>query len=93
MEDWIEFQISPLKLNEKRVSHSQNLFHTMLFYNYRLNDISILCAELTAKCNSLSAEWLGVLRALCSSSNHNYGYIDVLTQIDVSVLYSDGLYY
>jgi len=27
--------------------------------NDRLNDLAILCAELTACCNSLSAEWLG----------------------------------
>ncbi|KAL3848034.1 hypothetical protein ACJMK2_018917 [Sinanodonta woodiana] len=52
----------------------------------KLNEISILCAELTARCNSLSAEWLGVLKALCCSSNHSCGFIDVLTQIDVSDL-------
>ncbi|KAJ8310216.1 hypothetical protein KUTeg_012081 [Tegillarca granosa] len=50
----------------------------------RLNEISVLCAELTARCNSLSSEWLGVLQALCCSSNHSCGFIDVLTQIDVS---------
>lgn len=27
--------------------------------NDRLNDIALTCAELTACCNSLSAEWLG----------------------------------
>lgn len=27
--------------------------------NDRLNDLAILCAELTACCNALSAEWLG----------------------------------
>uniref|UniRef100_A0A2R5LGN9 Putative thyroid hormone receptor-associated protein complex subunit n=1 Tax=Ornithodoros turicata TaxID=34597 RepID=A0A2R5LGN9_9ACAR len=52
----------------------------------RLNDISLLCAELTANCSSLSAEWLGVLKALCCSSNHACGFIDVLTQVDVSDL-------
>ncbi|XP_052783955.1 mediator of RNA polymerase II transcription subunit 12-like protein isoform X1 [Mya arenaria] len=52
----------------------------------RLNEISVLCAELTAKCNALSAEWLGVLCALCCSANQSCGYIDVLTQIDVSDL-------
>jgi hypothetical protein len=30
--------------------------------NDRLNDLAILCAELTACCNSLSAEWLGECR-------------------------------
>ncbi|KAK6194758.1 hypothetical protein SNE40_000324 [Patella caerulea] len=50
----------------------------------RLNDIAILCAEFTARCNALSSEWLGVLKALCCSSNSSSGFIDVLTQIDVS---------
>ena len=50
----------------------------------KLNEISILCAELTACCNALSSEWLGVLKALCCSSNHSSGFIDVLTQVDVS---------
>lgn len=27
--------------------------------NDRLNDLAILCAELTACCNALSSEWLG----------------------------------
>ncbi|XP_076370100.1 mediator complex subunit kohtalo isoform X2 [Tachypleus tridentatus] len=52
----------------------------------RLNEVSILCAELTASCSSLSAEWLGVLKALCCSSNHGCGFIDVLTQVDVGDL-------
>ena len=52
---------------------------------HSLNQISIYCAQLTAKCNTLTSDWLGVLRSLCCSSNHNSGFIDVLTQIDVSV--------
>ena len=48
--------------------------------NDRLNDIALLCAELTAGCSALSAEWLGVLTALCYSAST---YIDVLTQVDV----------
>ena len=48
--------------------------------NDRLNDIALLCAELTAGCSALSAEWLGVLTALCFSAST---YIDVLTQVDV----------
>lgn len=35
--------------------------------NDRLNDIALTCAELTACCNSLSAEWLGML--FCFSLN------------------------
>lgn len=33
--------------------------------NDKLNDIAIMCAELTACCNSLSAEWLGAIAVLC----------------------------
>lgn len=51
----------------------------------RVNDIGILCAELTAYCRSLSAEWLGVLKALCCSSNNgNCGFNDLLCNVDVS---------
>lgn len=50
----------------------------------RLNDISILCAELTARYNALSSDWLGVLQSLCCLSNHSCGFIDLLTQCEVS---------
>lgn len=50
--------------------------------NDKLNDIALLCAELTAGCSALSAEWLGVLTTLCCSAST---YIDVLTQVDVQV--------
>uniref|UniRef100_A0A0A9YNL5 Mediator of RNA polymerase II transcription subunit 12 n=1 Tax=Lygus hesperus TaxID=30085 RepID=A0A0A9YNL5_LYGHE len=51
----------------------------------RLNDLGHLCAELTAYCNMLSAEWLGVLTALCYSSK-NSSYINLLDQIDIHEL-------
>lgn len=35
--------------------------------NARLNEIAVLCAEMTAYCNALSSEWLGILNVLCSS--------------------------
>lgn len=53
--------------------------------NDRLNDISAMCAELTACCNSLSAEWLGALIALCGSSNETF-YTDILGPIDIQNL-------
>ena len=56
----------------------------IVYFHCRLNDIAILCAELTSSCTSLCCEWLGVLKALCCSSNHACGFIDVLTQVDVS---------
>ncbi|KAM8953143.1 mediator of RNA polymerase II transcription subunit 12-like protein [Pelodytes ibericus] len=52
----------------------------------RINDISNLCAELTASCVVLSSEWLGVLKALCCSSNHVWGFNDLLCSVDVSDL-------
>uniref|UniRef100_A0A6Q2Y7J9 Mediator complex subunit Med12 domain-containing protein n=1 Tax=Esox lucius TaxID=8010 RepID=A0A6Q2Y7J9_ESOLU len=53
----------------------------------RVNEVGILCAELTAYCRSLSAEWLGVLKALCCSSNNgNCGFNDLLCNVDVSDL-------
>lgn len=50
--------------------------------NDKLNDIALLCAEMTAGCSALSAEWLGVLTTLCYSAST---YMDVLTQVDVQV--------
>ncbi len=50
----------------------------------RLCDLAILCAEVTARCNVLSADWLGVLKALCCSSNQKCGYYDLLTYVNVS---------
>lgn len=51
--------------------------------NDRLNDIACTCAELTACCNLLSSEWLGVLTALCSVSIESSNYADVLMQINI----------
>ncbi|XP_066905955.1 mediator of RNA polymerase II transcription subunit 12 isoform X3 [Halyomorpha halys] len=48
----------------------------------RLNDLGHLCAELTASCNTLSSEWLGVLMALCYASS-SPSYLDVLSQVDI----------
>ncbi|KAM9316506.1 mediator of RNA polymerase II transcription subunit 12-like protein [Gastrophryne carolinensis] len=52
----------------------------------RIYDISNVCAELTACCTMLSSEWLGVLKALCCSSNHLWGFNDLLCSVDVSDL-------
>lgn len=53
--------------------------------NERLNDLAIMCAEMTACCNSLASEWLGVLLALCSPLSHPGYYSDVLNQLDIQV--------
>ncbi|NWU18109.1 MD12L protein, partial [Cephalopterus ornatus] len=52
----------------------------------RINDIGNLCAELTSCCTVLSSEWLGVVKALCCSSNHVWGFNDLLCSVDVSDL-------
>lgn len=54
--------------------------------NDRLNDLAIMCAEMTACCNSLAAEWLGVLLTLCCPLSHPGYYADVLSQVDVQVI-------
>ncbi|KAJ8916222.1 hypothetical protein NQ315_016361 [Exocentrus adspersus] len=51
--------------------------------NERLNDLAVMCAEMTACCNSLASEWLGVLLALCSPLSHPGYYADVLNQLDI----------
>lgn len=57
------------------------------FSFFRINDIANFSSELTACCTVLSSEWLGVLKALCCSSNHVWGFNDVLCTVDVSVLF------
>ncbi|XP_045472646.1 mediator of RNA polymerase II transcription subunit 12 isoform X2 [Harmonia axyridis] len=51
--------------------------------NDRLNDLAIMCAEMTACCNTLASEWLGVLLALCCPMSHPGYYTEVLTSLDV----------
>ena len=51
--------------------------------NDKLNDIAIMCAELTACCNSLSAEWFGALGALCNTKNESGYYMEILNAIDL----------
>lgn len=58
----------------------------VFFLFSRINDIANFSSELTACCTVLSSEWLGVLKALCCSSNHVWGFNDVLCTVDVSFL-------
>lgn len=58
-----------------------------VFLLSRINDIANFSSELTACCTVLSSEWLGVLKALCCSSNHVWGFNDVLCTVDVSFLF------
>lgn len=53
--------------------------------NERLNDLAIMCAEMTACCNSLVPEWLGALLTLCCPMSHPGYYTDVLNQLDIQV--------
>ncbi|GCB73574.1 hypothetical protein scyTo_0002654 [Scyliorhinus torazame] len=57
----------------------------------RINDIANLCAELTACCTVLSSEWLGVLKALCCSSNHVWGFNDLLCSVDTNGKSAPGI--
>lgn len=59
----------------------------VFFLFSRINDIANFSSELTACCTVLSSEWLGVLKALCCSSNHVWGFNDVLCTVDVSFLF------
>ncbi|XP_065336450.1 mediator of RNA polymerase II transcription subunit 12 isoform X5 [Cloeon dipterum] len=55
--------------------------------NERLNDLAVLCAELTACCNALGPEWLGVLKSLCPHETSNTPfYPDVQRMVDVTDL-------
>ncbi|CAH4017296.1 unnamed protein product [Pieris brassicae] len=38
--------------------------------NDRVNEIGVLCAEMTAWCSGLAAEWLGALVALCGAQHY-----------------------
>lgn len=51
--------------------------------NERLNDLSIMCAEMTACCNTLAAEWLGALLALCCPMSHPGYYTDLHKNLDI----------
>lgn len=51
--------------------------------NDKLNDIAIMCAELTACCNSLSSEWLGALGALCNTKNEFGYYAEIQNSVDL----------
>lgn len=53
--------------------------------NERLNDLAIMCAEMTACCNALAPEWLGALLALCCPMLHPGYYTDILSQLDIQV--------
>jgi len=50
---------------------------------YRVNEVALMCCEYTAYCSALSAEWLGILKALCCTSI-NCGYSDLLQEVHVS---------
>ena len=77
-------------LNENlndRYSFVCNAIHCISMANDidKLNEMSVLCAELTASCSQLSSEWLSALKALCCSSNP-MSYYELLTHVDVSDL-------
>ncbi|XP_062528646.1 mediator of RNA polymerase II transcription subunit 12 isoform X2 [Bombyx mori] len=58
--------------------------------NDRVNELGVVCAEMTAWCSGLAAEWLGALVALCGAQHYPGGtaphpplYPDLLRQRDL----------
>ena len=49
----------------------------------KLNDIAIMCCELTAQCPTLASEWLGALKALCQAEQFA-AYHDLVTRVSLS---------
>lgn len=47
----------------------------------RLNDLAILCCELTAQCSTLSQEWLGALYSLCCADKQIYSALHAQVEI------------
>ncbi len=75
------------QLNESPVNRYSFVCNAMISViketdNDKLNDIAITCAELTACCNSLSAEWLGALAALCDTKKDTGYYAEILNAVD-----------
>lgn len=81
------FDASEVCVCSLSISHVPANFYYVLFPLPRINDIANFSSELTACCTVLSSEWLGVLKALCCSSNHVWGFNDVLCTVDVSFLF------
>ena len=54
-----------------------------------LNNLAILCCELTAQCSTLAQEWLGALFALCCANDS--AYVDLLTRVNLMELHPERL--
>ena len=48
-----------------------------------LNNLAILCCELTAQCSSLTQEWLGALFSLCCPSPNDQAFDDLLARVNI----------
>lgn len=48
-----------------------------------LNELSVLCAELTASCSLMSIEWFSAFKALCDQVKTNNNYSSLLTKINI----------
>ena len=49
-----------------------------------LNNLAILCCELTAQCSSLTQEWLGALFSLCCPSPNDPAFDDLLARVNIT---------
>jgi len=84
-------KIDPLlvKLMHDKPEHQYSLVVTVLaavingqLDTDKLNDLAILCCELTAQCGSLAQEWLGALYTLCCFTETSYG--DLKAQVNLT---------
>lgn len=49
-----------------------------------VNDIAVLCADVTSKCPALINDWIRALQALCCSAQRDLGYRQLLGRINIS---------
>ncbi|XP_014230379.1 mediator of RNA polymerase II transcription subunit 12-like isoform X1 [Trichogramma pretiosum] len=55
--------------------------------NDKLNDLCIMCAELTSYCGALANEWLCAIATMCAAHPaHTLSYVDLLQLVDVQDL-------
>ena len=54
----------------------------------KINDIAIMCCELTAQCPTLASEWLGAIMALCQADFPAYQDIRARVSLSDSAIYS-----
>lgn len=49
-----------------------------------VNDIAVLCADVTSKCQALVGEWISAFQALCCPAQRETGYRQLYSKVNVS---------